>query len=77
MDWRVKDARARVVRLGRTPEPKTGQIRANREKELFSHIWNKARTWGYTAWPNPSTGIASFNEEGRKDIYIYDTMFDR
>ena len=25
------------------------QVRANREKALFSHIFNKAREWGYTA----------------------------
>lgn len=33
-----------------------GIIRANREKALFSHIWNKAREWGYTSLTNPCVG---------------------
>lgn len=52
-----------------------GKIRANREKALFSHIWNKAREWGYTSLPNPCQGIKGFKETGRKDIYIDDSMY--
>lgn len=50
-------------------------IRANREKALFSHIWNKAREWGYTNLPNPCSGIKGFKEAGRKSIYIDDAMY--
>lgn len=50
-------------------------IRANREKALFSHIWNKARDWGYTDLPNPCAGIKGFKETGRKSIYIDDAMY--
>lgn len=53
-----------------------GKIRANREKALFSHIWNKAREWGYTSLPNPCAGIKGFKEVGRKDVYIEDAMFN-
>ena len=51
-------------------------IRANREKALFSHIWNKAREWGYTDLANPCAGITGKRETGRKDTYIEDKMFD-
>lgn len=52
---------------------KTAKIRANREKALFSHIWNMARAWGITALPNPCAGIKGFSESGR-DIYIEDNV---
>lgn len=54
---------------------KTSQIRANREKALFSHIWNKARAWGLTDLPNPCAGIKGFSEKGR-DIYIEDSVYN-
>ncbi len=50
------------------------KVRANREKALFSHIWNKAREWGYTAWPNPCQGIKGFKEKGR-DVYVEDSTY--
>jgi integrase len=50
------------------------KIRANREKALFSHIFNKAREWGYTDAPNPCQGIKGFREQGR-DVYIEDDAF--
>lgn len=53
-----------------------GTIRANREKALFSHIWNKAREWGYTDIPNPCQGIKGFRETGRKHVYIDDAMYN-
>lgn len=52
-----------------------GKIRANREKALFSHIWNKAREWGYTNLPNPCSGIRGIKEIGRKDVYIDDQLY--
>lgn len=52
-----------------------GTIRSNREKALLSHIWNKAREWGYTDLPNPCAGIKGFRETGRKHVYIDDAMY--
>lgn len=52
------------------------KVRANREKALFSHIWNKAREWGYTSLQNPCAGIHGVSEKGRKNIYINDGMYD-
>ncbi|HEY4696465.1 MAG TPA: tyrosine-type recombinase/integrase [Gallionella sp.] len=51
------------------------KVRANREKALFSHIWNMARDWGYTDLPNPCAGIKGYSETGRKDIYIEETTY--
>jgi integrase len=52
------------------------QVRANREKALFSHIFNKAREWGYTAAQNPCQGVRGFKETGRTR-YVTDTEFDQ
>lgn len=54
---------------------KTAKVRANREKALFSHIWNMARAWGLTDKPNPCAGIKGFTETGR-DIYIEDSVLE-
>lgn len=51
------------------------KTRANREKALFSHIWNCARAWGLTSAPNPCAGIKGFSEAGR-DIYIEDDVLE-
>lgn len=53
----------------------TAKIRANREKALFSHIWNMARAWGITAMANPCAGIKGHTETGR-DIYIEDNVLE-
>ncbi|MBA2965410.1 tyrosine-type recombinase/integrase [Ramlibacter sp. MAH-25] len=50
------------------------KVRANREKALFSHIFNKAREWGYTAAQNPCQGVKGFRETGR-DRYVTDAEF--
>lgn len=52
------------------------KVRANREKALFSHIFNKAREWGYTTAPNPCQGVKGFKETGR-DRYVTDEEFER
>ncbi|MBS0436869.1 MAG: tyrosine-type recombinase/integrase [Proteobacteria bacterium] len=52
------------------------KVRANREKALFSHIFNKAREWGYTATQNPCQGVKGFKETGR-DRYVTDEEFER
>lgn len=50
------------------------KARANREKALLSHIFNKAREWGYTDAPNPCQGVKGFTEAGR-DRYVTDAEF--
>ena len=51
-----------------------GTVRANREKALFSHIWNKSREWGLTDRANPCEGVKGFKESGR-DNYIDDSIY--
>lgn len=45
-----------------------------REKALLSHMWNKAREWGYTDLPNPCAGIKGYRERGR-DIYVENDLY--
>jgi integrase len=52
----------------------TAKIRANREKALFSHIWNFARDKGITSKTNPAAGIRGNPEVGR-DAYIEDAVY--
>ena len=52
------------------------KVRANREKALLSHIFNKARKWGYTPLQNPCQGVKGFKETGRSK-YITDAKFDQ
>jgi integrase len=52
---------------------RTAKVRANREKALFSHIWNYARGKGLTDLENPCSGIKGNKETGR-DIYIDDAI---
>lgn len=54
---------------------KESPVRANREKALFSHIWNFAREKGHTNKANPCAGIKGYKETGR-DIYIDDSILD-
>lgn len=81
LDWRVQQARddaaaknAERAAAGKPVvpiPPKHGQVRANREIALFSHIWNFAREEGFTAVPNPCPGVRKFREDGR-DVYVGD-----
>ena len=48
---------------------KTAKVRANREKALFSHVFNFARGCGYTDSPNPCAGVRGHRETGR-DRYV-------
>ncbi len=52
------------------------KVLANREKALFSHIFNKAREWGYTTAPNPCQGVKGFKETGR-DRYVTNEEFEK
>jgi len=53
---------------------KTAKVRANREKALFSHVFNFAREHGFTDAPNPCAGVKGHRETGR-DRYIEDSEF--
>jgi integrase len=53
---------------------KAAPVRANREKALFSHIFNFARDKGLTAKANPAAGIKGYKESGR-DAYIDDAVY--
>lgn len=53
---------------------KSAKVRANREKALFSHIWNFARNVGLTTKANPCAGIKGYKETGR-DTYVDDGVF--
>lgn len=50
-------------------DKRTAKVRANREIALFSHIFNLAREWGYTAKENPCRGIRK-NREKPRDFYV-------
>lgn len=54
----------------------TAKVRANREKALFSHIFNFAREAGLTSNPNPCKGVKGFKEEGR-DVFVDDALFKK
>lgn len=86
MDWRVEaamklaetknKARAAKGTHAQPIPPRIGQVRANREKALFSHIWNFARERGFTTLPNPCAGISDYTETGR-DVVIADDLLAR
>ncbi|MFC0349385.1 tyrosine-type recombinase/integrase [Undibacterium danionis] len=52
----------------------TSKVRANRERALFSTIFNHARSWGYTDVTNPCIGIKGHREKAR-DRYVSDTEY--
>ncbi len=68
LTWRVQERIKKNIQEGR-PDAGDGRVRANREKALFSHIWNAARGWGYTNKTNPCQGIKGYKELGR-DVYV-------
>ncbi|WP_315568681.1 tyrosine-type recombinase/integrase [Haemophilus parahaemolyticus] len=49
---------------------------ANNEIGLLSHIWNKAREWGYTKLPSPSQGVKKYPVKFR-DVYIEDYLLEK
>ena len=49
-------------------------VRANREITLFSHVFNLAREWGYTAKENPVKGVRK-NRETPRDYYADDAVW--
>lgn len=53
-----------------------GHVRANREKALFSHMFNFARSVGMTDAENPVAGVKGFSEKGRATVYVEDDAFE-
>jgi len=84
LGWRIKKTKEKLIahnvdRALRNLPPlelagREGKVRANREKALFSHIFNMARDWGLTKSPNPCAGIKGYEETGR-DTYVEDEEY--
>lgn len=84
LDWRVqytvekkKAENEERRKKGKEPlpvPPNAGHVRANREKALFSHIWNHAREKGLTRLANPCAGVKGHKELGR-DVYVEDRVY--
>lgn len=55
-------------------DKRSAKVRANREIALFSHVWNMAREWGYTAKENPVKGVRK-NKETPRDFYADDAVW--
>lgn len=49
-------------------------VQANREKALFSTLFNHARSWGMTRSANPCKGVKGYKETGRR-LYIEDDVY--
>lgn len=56
-------------------DKRSAKVRANREIALFSHIYNIAREWGYTAKENPCRGVRK-NKEVPRDFYADKQIWD-
>lgn len=69
----IKPVHIRQYLDWRTKRGTKSTVRANRERALFSHIFNKAREWGITDKENPCKGVTGYTETGR-DIYIEDNI---
>jgi integrase len=86
MTWRVQKAKetakaenVKRMERGLMPlaiKPDLGKVRANRDKALFSHIFNFARNEGMTAAANPCAGVKGYKESGR-DVYVEDDLFKK
>lgn len=74
MDWRREKARAWLRKTGGTVTKESGNVRANRERALFSHIFNYARRKGLTSATNPCLGVETLEESGR-DVYVEDLTY--
>lgn len=53
---------------------KANPTTANRLKRVFSHMFNKARAWGYTENENPVTGIEGF-ALGKREVDVSDKVY--
>jgi integrase len=64
----------RPVHVSQYKDWRTAKVRANREIALLSHLWNWARSRGYTDMPNPCAGVERNREDGR-DVYVEDAVY--
>jgi len=74
MYWRQQKAAEWYKSKGREVPPNAGAVRANRDIEVMSHMFNYSREIGLTRSPNPCSGVKSFQERGR-DVYVEDDIF--
>jgi integrase len=66
--------KARTLASGEVVPSRPAPVVANRELAVLSHMWNKAREWGYTNAPNPVQGVSK-NKETPRDFYADDTVW--
>ncbi|WP_333998238.1 tyrosine-type recombinase/integrase [Burkholderia orbicola] len=74
MHWRHKKSVEWYQSKGRIAPPNAGHVRANRDMEVLSHMFNFAREIGMTKAPNPCLGVRVNKESGR-DVYVEDELF--
>jgi hypothetical protein len=60
MDWRIKLTQDKLRKEGKSVAGHEGEVAANREKALISHVWNAARDSGLTDKANPCAGIKAY-----------------
>ena len=70
----ARKTKARTLKDGTVIPMRHATVAANRELALFSHAWNKAREWGYTAKANPCLGVSK-NKEVPRDYYADDAVW--
>lgn len=70
----LDEIRPKHVRQYLDQRGQKARVRANREKALFSHVFNMARAWGLTDAENPCRGVEGFSEPGR-DVYVDDEVY--
>jgi integrase len=76
MHWRHKRAVEWYQSNNRPAPSSAGYIRANRDVEVLSHMFNFAREIGMTKAANPCLGI-KVNKESGRDVYVEDDIFRR
>jgi integrase len=74
MHWRHKRTVKWYQSKGRAAPSDAGYIRANRDVEVLSHMFNYAREIGMTKAANPCLGI-KVNKESGRDVYVEDSVF--
>jgi hypothetical protein len=65
----------RTLASGEVIPSRPAPVAANRELAVLSHMWNKAREWGYTNAPNPVQGVSK-NKETPRDFYADDAVWN-
>jgi integrase len=76
MHWRHKKAVEWYQSKNRKPPANAGHIRANRDIEVLSHMFNYARGIGMTKAANPCVGV-EVNKEFGRDVYVEDDLFSK